>query len=126
MPRKQPALGPLQLKIMQVLWKVGSADVTRVREELRGESLAYTTVATMLRKMEERGLVRHSEEGRRFIYAPAVGEAEITRSMSNDLIDRLFEGSLAETVKHLLHSRDVSAEELDELEAMIRQRKKQK
>jgi BlaI family penicillinase repressor len=123
--RQTYRLGDLQLRIMRVLWKSGPASVAEVQNELGGEPLAYTTVATMLRKMEDRGLLRHREEGRRFIYEHAVTAEEVTRSMADDLVDRLFEGSLAETVSHLLESREISAGELKRLERLILQRKRQ-
>jgi len=117
-------LGDLQLRIMRVLWRCGAASVAEVREGLEGEPLAYTTVATMLRKMEERGLLRHREQGRRFIYEPTVSAEEVTRSMADDLVERLFEGSLAATVSHLLRTRDVSPTELERLERLIQKRKR--
>ena len=117
-------LGDLQLEIMKVLWKSAAASVAGVRRQLAGERLAYTTVATMLRKMEDRGLVRHRAEGRRFIYEPAVTAEEVSRSAADDLVDRLFEGSLADTVTHLLQTREVSPRELAELERLIKKRKK--
>lgn len=118
-------LGDLQLRIMRVLWKSGPASVAEVNSQLGGSRLAYTTVATMLRKMEERGLLRHSQKGRRFIYRPVVTAEEVTRSMAHDLVERLFEGSLADTVAHLLETREVSRKELVRLERLIQQRKKQ-
>lgn len=117
-------LGDLQLRIMRVLWSAGPASVAEVRDRLGGDPLAYTTVATMLRKMEDRGLVRHREHERRFIYQAAVTAQEVTRSMADDLVDRLFEGSLAETVSHLLQTREVSPQELARLERLIQERKK--
>jgi len=116
-------LGDLQLRIMRVLWKSAPASVAEVKNELGGR-LAYTTVATMLRKMEERGLLRHREEGRKFFYLPAVSAEDVTRSMADDLVDRLFEGSLAGTVGHLLETREVSHNELAQLEQLIRERKR--
>ncbi len=109
---------------MRVLWNSGSANVAEVRRQLGGDKLAYTTVATMLRKMESRGLVKHHEQGRKFIYIPAVSADDVTRSMADDLVDRLFEGSLADTVSHLLETREISSRELARLEQLIRQRKK--
>ena len=106
-------LGDLQLKIMQVLWVEGEARVGDVHRVISPKGdLAYTTVATMLRKMEERGLVKHRDEGRSFVYRAAVAEDEVTRSMADHLVDRLFEGSLADMVSHLLKTREVSREEL--------------
>ena len=66
-------LGDLQLRIMKALWGRREASVAEVLEALGpGAGLAYTTVATMLRKMEARGLVEHRGEGRRFLYRAAV------------------------------------------------------
>ena len=77
-------LGDLQLRIMKVLWDRGDAAVSQVIEALpNGASFAYTTLATMLRKMEARGLVDHRLEGRSFIYRAKVGAEEIRRSMAN-------------------------------------------
>lgn len=117
-------LGDLQLRIMRVLWERGPAYVAEVQAALSDDKLAYTTVATMLRKMEARGLVRHREDGRRFVYEAAVTESLVTRSMSDDLVDRLFGGSLTEAVSHLLEHREVSREELAQLEQLIREHKK--
>jgi predicted transcriptional regulator len=122
--RQTYRLGDLQLRIMRVLWRSGSASVTEVKNQLGGNRLAYTTVATMLRKMEDRGLVRHGQKGRRFIYQPLVSAAEVTRSMADHLVERLFEGSLADAVAHLLETREVSRKELAELARLIQQRKK--
>jgi BlaI family penicillinase repressor len=116
-------LGDLQLRIMRVLWSRGRASVAEVRDRLQGDSLAYTTVATMLRKMERRGLVQHRQHHRRFIYQPAVTAEDVTRSMADDMVDRLFEGSLADAVSHLLETREVSPQELARLEQLIQERK---
>jgi BlaI family transcriptional regulator, penicillinase repressor len=118
-------LGDLQLKIMQCLWERGEATVAAVIESLDGhKELAYTTVATMLRKMEGRGLVAHREEGRSFVYRARVAAQEVSRSMSSHLVDRLFEGSLTDAVSHLLSTREISEEELEQLERLIRQRRR--
>ena len=117
-------LGDLQLRIMKILWRLDRATVSDVHEALAPDRLAYTTVATMLRKMEQRGLVRHEEQDRRYFYEPMVSENDVTRSMAGDLLDRLFDGSLATAVSHLLETRDVSREELAELEQLIRERKR--
>src|SRR5687768_12841721 len=123
--KKMARLGDLQLRIMKVLWDRGEASVGDVLQEVSpsGE-LAYTTIATMLRKLEAKGLVGHRIEGRSFIYRAKVKEDEVTRSMANHFVDRLFEGSLTEVVSHLLNSREVSKGELDILEQLIAERKK--
>jgi len=118
-------LGDLQLRIMRVLWQAAPASVADVQARLDGEPLAYTTVATMLRKMEDRGLLQHREEGRKFQYEPIVTAEEVTRNMADDLVERLFEGSLAATLSHLLRTREVSREELARLEQLIQERRRQ-
>ncbi len=123
---KNHRLGELQLQILQALWHLGEASVAEVHQALGPEHHAYTTVATMLRKMEDRRLVEHRAEGRKFIYQAAVSADEVSRSVADHLVDRLFEGSLADTVSHLLSTREVSLEELDRLERVIRERKKSK
>ncbi len=118
-------LGDLQLRIMKILWARRQATVADVHKELESNpTLAYTTIATMLRKMEARGLVRHRLEARTFVYAPAVGEDAVSQGMADHLLDRLFEGSLADMVAHLLSTREVSREELSKIERLIAERKK--
>src|SRR5918993_1788702 len=113
MKRRIAKLGDLQLRIMKVLWQRGEAAVSDVLKAVAGPNdLAYTTVATMLRKMEARGLVTHRIEGRSFIYRARVKEEEVTRTIADHFVNRLFEGSLTEVVSHLLSTREVSRDQL--------------
>lgn len=118
-------LGDLQLRILEILWARGEAAVADVHAVLKPErDLAYTTVATMLRKMEARNLVTHREEGRAFLYRAAVAAEAVTRSAGDHFVGRLFEGSLADAVSHLLTTREVSRTELDQIERIIREAKR--
>ena len=84
-------LGDLQLRILEILWDRREASVAEVHEVLRPErELAYTTVATMLRKMEARELVEHREEGRAFLYRAKVEAEEVNRSAGEHFVGRLF------------------------------------
>lgn len=119
-------LGDLQLRIMKILWEHGSASAGDVRKTLAPEKdLAYTTVATMLRKMEDKGLVTHTTQDRTYIYTPTVKEDSVSKSLAGELLDKLFEGNLAGMVSHLLTAKDVSREELEELEVLIQTKKKE-
>ena len=120
-------LGDLQLRIMKILWERREATVSQVFEELHKQSsLAYTTVSTMLRKMEARGLITHRAEGRSFLYRARVAEEVVSRSMVDHLVDRIFEGRLIDVVNHLLTTREVSRDELKSLERLIEEKKKGK
>ncbi len=121
-PRK---LGDLQLQIMKILWKRKKATVGEVQQDLgKDKALAYTTVATMLRKMEARDLVRHAKEGRNFIYEAVYEKSSVSRNLADDLVERLFEGRLSSLVSHFLSTKDVSEAELDRLEKLVRERKR--
>lgn len=110
---------------MKVLWERGEATVAEVHEAFGGEArFAYTTIATMLRKLEARGLVRHRADGRSFVYQAAVEADRVTRGIANHVLDRLFEGNLADMVSHLLTDREISADELARLERLIAERKR--
>jgi len=118
-------LGDLQLKIMKVLWHRHEATVADVHAALApDEDLAYTTIATMLRKMEERDLVAHRLDGRTFVYRPQVEAHAVTQGMSDHLLDRLFNGSLSDMLAHLLTTREISREELVKVERLIAEKKR--
>lgn len=113
-------LADLQLAIMRVLWAKQEATVAQVHEALFDErGLAPTTVATMLVKMEKKGVVRHHSEGRRFVYAPTVTEGEVKRSMVEELTERLFAGDVTALVSHLLAEHETNPAELEELKRLI-------
>jgi BlaI family transcriptional regulator, penicillinase repressor len=117
---KNSTLGELQLAIMRVLWERGeatAADVHAALEEERG--LAPTTIATMLMKMERKGVVRHYVSGRRFVYQPLVTEQQVRRSMVAELRRRLFGGDTTAFVSHLLAEHEIDPRELGELRKLV-------
>lgn len=122
-----PKLPTLQLAMMQALWRRGQATVAEVQNDLSADRpLAYTTVATMLTKMERKGLVAHTREGRTFIYQPLIDEQRVSRSMVADLAERLFGGSVTALVSHLLDECDVKPAELARLKSLIAQKEKER
>ncbi len=119
-------LGQLQFAILTELWRHGEATVAQVHETLgRERGLALTTIGTMLRKMEARGLVRHRAEGRVFVYRPAVRENDVGRSMVTDVVERVFDGSQAALVSQLLRDGEFDPRELSELRKLIDAREAQ-
>jgi len=122
----QHNLGDLQYAIMRVLWEEGEATVARVQERLaQGEKheRALTTIATMLTKMEKKGVVAHRSEGRIFVYKALVQEDAVRRSMVSELTERLFQGDYGALVSHLLDEQDIDRGELQRLRALLAEQK---
>jgi len=120
-------LTPLQLSVMRSLWKRKEASVTDVHADLAGNhNLAPTTVATLLRRLEERGLVDHRAEGRQYIFRALVEEERATRSMVTELSERLFGGDVPRLVSHLLKEHELSPGDLDRIRDMIADHEAQK
>jgi len=117
-------LGDLQLRILKVLWERREASVADVHHVVAHPGpLAYTTIATMLRKMEARDLVKHRTVGRSFIYRAIVEADHVSRGMAEHVLDGVFEGSVSAMVSHLLTAHEVSQDELVRLEELIAQRR---
>ena len=113
-------LGELQLAIMKVLWQRQEATVGEVHAALHDErGLALTTISTMLVKMEQKGVLGHRSEGRRFIYYPLISEGEVRRTMVGELTERLFHGDVTALVSHLISHHEVDADELGRLKSLI-------
>jgi predicted transcriptional regulator len=124
---RKPQLASLQLAIMRILWQKESATVAEVRDALAAESreLAYTTVATMLAKMERKGQVFHRGGAKAFVYHPALRQDQVSRSMVADLADRLFGGDVPLMVSHLLDGCELTPDELARLKALIRKKEQE-
>lgn len=120
-------LTELQLAFMQVLWERGEATVQDVQQAL-DRPLAQSTVATLLGRLEKRGLVTHRVDGRQYVYRAAVTEPEVRRTLVSDmsaLADELFGGDVAALVSHLLTARDVDGNDLARVKALIEARERE-
>jgi BlaI family transcriptional regulator, penicillinase repressor len=107
-----------ELEVMEVLWERGSATVAEVREALEDE-MAYTTVLTVLRRLEEKGFVAHDEEGRAHRYRPLVERAQARESALERLTKRLFQGSPELLLTHLVSQKKLSETELRRLRDLV-------
>ena len=113
-------LGELQHAIMRVLWARDEATVAEVHEALYDErGLAPTTIATMLRKMEDKGVVAHRVEDRHFVYQATVSEDAVRSTMVSELLERLFAGDPAALVSHLVADHDIDEAEVERLRALL-------
>lgn len=116
-------LGDRELDVMGVLWDIGDGTVTEVRDRLPA-NLAYTTVLTILRKLEAKGLVRHTVEGKAHRYIPRVAQKSARRTVLGRLIDKLFDGSPEQLLVHLVDDHDLSAADVKRIRARLATTKK--
>jgi BlaI family transcriptional regulator, penicillinase repressor len=107
-----------ELDIMNVLWQHGPATVAEVRARL-DDDLAYTTVQTMLRILEQKGHVSHTEEGKAHRFAARVAEKSARRTALARMVDRVFGGSAELLLTQLVADRDLTPEELERLRALM-------
>lgn len=110
-----------ELDVMGVLWEVGSGTVAEVQERLP-DRLAYTTVLTVLRTLEEKGYVGHAEEGRAYRYHPLVERERAGTSALRRMVRKLFRGSPELLVTQLVSDRALSEEELKRLRRLLDER----
>jgi BlaI family penicillinase repressor len=112
----------LELKIMQVIWRLGRCTVSAVQAELK-PALAYTTVQTMLNILERKGKLHRELEGRAYLYSARVTEDKALGQTLRDVINRMFGGSSEELVMSLLKSRQIDARRLAKLTEKFNQMK---
>ena len=113
-------LTELQLAILRVLWERGSATAADITDALKSSRrLAQQTIATILSRLERRGIVRHVTRQRQYIYSAVLSEPDARRTMLAELTDRVFEGDVAALVSQLLSAREMSAGDLARVKALI-------
>lgn len=119
--RREAIFTERELDIMDILWERGSGTVGEVRDRLE-DDLAYTTVLTVLRTLEEKGFVGHETEGRAYRYHPLVERQEAQASHLDRLMRKLFSGSPELLVTQLVSDRDLSRNEVERLRTLLAER----
>ncbi|MGV3528780.1 MAG: BlaI/MecI/CopY family transcriptional regulator [Flavisolibacter sp.] len=117
-----------ELEILQILWQKSTATVRDVHEEMaRTKDVGYTTTLKLMQIMHEKGLVKRDESMRTHVYQPAVNKEKTQKHLLNKMIDSLFGGSSTQLVLQALGSgeQELSAEELDQIQTLINNLKKQ-
>ena len=118
-------LGRMQLQIVKVLWERGRSTAREITDAMNeSEEVAHSTVQTLLRTLEEKGAVDHDVEGRTFVFYPVVKEDKVRHSATRELLQRLFDGNVADLVSYLIQNEEVSRNGLDEIRAMIDSQRK--
>jgi predicted transcriptional regulator len=113
---KEKPLTPLELQIMQTLWKLKGGTVQQVQEHLApANKLAYTTVQTMLTVLHRKGMVKRKLAGKAYEYTPVISQGSARTTAARDLVRRFFAGSSQQLVMALVQSKDLSPEKLAQL-----------
>lgn len=119
-PKRSNTLTQAELRLMRVLWTRGESSVADMVTATAGEApLAYTSVLTTIRILEQKGYVDHRQEGRAFIYRPLIAENEASRTEVKHILSRFFGNSREQLLLSLLGDSEISREELDRLRAAI-------
>ncbi|HRX81703.1 MAG TPA: BlaI/MecI/CopY family transcriptional regulator [Pirellulaceae bacterium] len=124
--RSLDRLGELQQAVMDIVWELGEATVSQVRERLDDNKklLAYTTVLSVMQKLEKAGWLGHREKGRTYVYCPTRTREKSCTQTLRQFIDRIFAGDPLQMFQHLLDDDEFTADDLTALKKMIDQRRK--
>jgi len=113
-------LGAVQLRIMKVLWDEGEVTARRITDALSETSpIAHSTVQTLLRQLEAKKAVEHRAADRTFLFRALIREDEVAGSVAQDVLSRVFRGSISGLVAYLLDTEEVSTEEIQRLRELV-------
>jgi predicted transcriptional regulator len=119
-PKKSNTLTEAELRLMKILWRRGESSVNDLVAAMpAGETLAYNSVLTTIRILEQKGYVEHRQEGRAFVYRASVAEHEASRSEIRHVLGRFFGNSREQLLLSLLGDEEISPEELQRLKQAI-------
>ena len=119
-PRKSNTLTEAELRLMKILWQRGESSVNELVAALPpGEELAYNSILTTIRILDQKGYVEHRQEGRAFVYRPCVAEQEASRSEIRHVLSRFFGNSREQLLLSLLGDEELSPDELQRLKQAI-------
>lgn len=118
---KDVRLSDQQFQLVQAVNKLGGASAKQVQRELAHLKLAHTTIATVLTRLEKKGVLASEVSGRERVYRSLVNEESIRQSMVASMVSTFFKGDSKALMAHLVNEGEVDSNELDELKAMIRE-----
>ena len=121
---EKAGLTKLELKIMQVIWRLGGGTVSAVQAEM-DPPLAYTTVQTMLNVLDRKGKVKRRLKDRAFVYRPVLSRQKAVTQAVGDMLDRFFGGSADSLVLNLVETRHLTPEKLSQIQALLEPRKEE-
>ncbi len=121
MSQRQYELGSAELEVLKVLWDAGPSTVRDVLNHLhdRGRQVAYTTVQTLLTRLEQKGCVRSDKSDLAHVFRAKVTRNRVTRSRLKTLVNQLYDGAAGPLVLHLVRHERLTPDEIDELHRLI-------
>ncbi len=121
--RKRPAMSPAETEILRLVWESKQATVQQVYDALPADrKVTYLTVATLLRRLEKKGYIKHRICGKAFVYTPAAKKEDVINRTINDLVHRLFGGNPVPLMQHLALHSEISDEEIERLRLLAKKK----
>jgi BlaI family penicillinase repressor len=121
--RKRPAMSPAETEVLRLVWDSKAATVQQVYDALpANRKVTYVTVATLLRRLEEKGYLKHRVRGKAFIYTPAVKKEDVINRTIGDLVQRLFGGNPVPLMQHLALHSEINDEDIEKLRDLAKKK----
>jgi BlaI family transcriptional regulator, penicillinase repressor len=121
MPTPMPELGDAELEVLKALWDAGPGTVRQVMTHLheRGRKVAYTTVLTVLSRLEQKGYAASDKSGLAYIYRARVSRSRVVGTRLKAVVEQLYDGAAAPLVLHLMESQRFTPEEIEQLQRLV-------
>jgi predicted transcriptional regulator len=120
---KRPAMSPAETEVLRLVWQSREATVQQVYDGLPpNRKVTYVTIATLLRRLEEKGYLKHHVRGKAFVYAPAARKEEVIRRTISDLVERLFGGNPVPLMQHLAQHSGITDEDIERLKGLAKKK----
>ena len=121
--RKRPAMSPAETEVLRLVWDSKEATVQQVYDGLpTNRKVTYVTVATLLRRLEEKGYLKHRVCGKAFVYTPSAKKEEVIKRTIGDLVQRLFGGNPVPLMQHLALHSEISDEDIEKLKDLAKKK----
>jgi predicted transcriptional regulator len=115
-----PALSPSETEILRLVWQLDEATVQDVCEKLPAKrKITYATVQTLLRRLEKKGYLKHTVNGKAHVFSAAVKRDHVVKRSVGDFLDRLFGGDPVPLVQYLAEHGEISAEDIENLKQLV-------
>ena len=124
MAKQRPSLAKSELEVARIVWDLGEATVRQVHAALpRGRKLDFWTVQTYLRRLKQKGYLKARRVGQGNVYSAAIQPKRVIRQLMDEFVERLFDGDVLPLFQHLVESRGLTDEEIDELQERLNELK---